>query len=541
MTRQHYSRLTKVALAACVALSGCGGDGGGGGSTPPPPSSAQPPLPGTYVPTGRAAAGDAFVHLFEWRWSDVAEECEDYLGPKGFKAVQISPPSEHAVFASTPGGVSYPWWQRYQTVGYALTNSRSGTQAEFADMVDRCKAVGVDIYADAVINHMTAGSGVGSAGTAYTKYNYPGVPYGQNDFHTACGINSYQNAFEVQNCELVGLADLKTEDDGVRTKIANYLIALNRLGVAGFRIDAAKHMHPRDIDGILAKVYAAATAEGRARPYAFLEVINNTGEAVTAQDYFGVGNASGGATDVTEFQYSYRISDAFLGRSGLTPASLQTLPSSFLPTDKAVVFSDNHDNQRGSNIYFADGQNYELANIFLLAYPFGYPALMSSYGFDRSTGLGRDQGPPSVAGGVTRSTFGGNGASLCTTQLGGGAQVGAWVCEHRRRAIAGIVGFRKATAGAAMTNWQAFSANQIGFARSGKGYVAINRANTVLSQTVPTTLPAGQYCNVIADEFTSSVTTSCTGTPTTVAADGTATLNVPANGAVALHVGAKLN
>jgi alpha-amylase len=533
-------RAALLTAAALISLAACGGGGGGGGSTPVPSPVGQPPLPGNYVPSGKAAAGDAFVHLFEWRWADIATECEQFLGPKGFKGVQISPPSEHALVASTSSGVAYPWWQRYQTVGYALTNSRSGAQAQFADMVTRCKAVGVEIYADAVINHMTAGSGTGSAGTAYTKYNYPSVPFGQTDFHTACGINSYQNAFEVQNCELVGLADLKTEDDGVRTKIANYLIALNRLGVAGFRIDAAKHMHPRDIDSILAKVNAAAVAEGRARPYAFLEVINNSGEAVTAQDYFGVGNASGGASDVTEFQYSYRISDAFLGRNGVTPALLQTLPSSFLPNDKAVVFSDNHDNQRGGNIYFADGQNYELANIFLLAYPYGYPALMSSYGFDRSSGAGRDQGPPSGSGGMTQSTFNGNGVSLCTAQLGG-AQSGAWVCEHRRRAIAGMVGFRKATAGAALSNWQTFSANQIGFARSGKGYVAINRSSTALSQTVQTTLPAGNYCNVVADEFMSSITTACTGTPVTVAADGTAMLNVPANSAVALHVGAKLN
>ena len=28
-------------------------------------------------------------------------------------------------------------------------------------MVNRCKTVGVDIYVDAVINHMTAGSGIG--------------------------------------------------------------------------------------------------------------------------------------------------------------------------------------------------------------------------------------------------------------------------------------------------------------------------------------------------------------------------------------------
>lgn len=35
---------------------------------------------------------DPSVQLFEWSWADVSSECENFLGPKGFKSVQISPP-----------------------------------------------------------------------------------------------------------------------------------------------------------------------------------------------------------------------------------------------------------------------------------------------------------------------------------------------------------------------------------------------------------------------------------------------------------------
>jgi alpha-amylase len=95
----------------------------------------------------------------------------------GYKAVQVSPPQEHAVVSGNP------WWQRYQPVSYSIDRSRSGTRAEFQAMVTRCRAVGVDIYVDAVINHMTGNaSGTGSNGTVYTKYNYPGL-YTQADFH----------------------------------------------------------------------------------------------------------------------------------------------------------------------------------------------------------------------------------------------------------------------------------------------------------------------------------------------------------------------
>jgi hypothetical protein len=29
------------------------------------------------------------VHLFEWKWADIANECENFLGPNGFGGVQV--------------------------------------------------------------------------------------------------------------------------------------------------------------------------------------------------------------------------------------------------------------------------------------------------------------------------------------------------------------------------------------------------------------------------------------------------------------------
>jgi alpha-amylase len=533
-----------LVCAASVAVMACGGGGGGGGSAPPSPG--QQPLPQNYVPTGRTAAGDTFVHLFEWRWADIARECEVFLGPRGYKAVQISPPSEHAMIA----GNNYPWWQRYQTVSYRLDSSRSGTVAQFTDMLNRCRAVGVEIYADAVINHMTAGAGTGSTGSNYTKYSYPAVPWSGSDFHSSCGVNNYQDAANVQNCELVGLADLRTEETSVRNRIADYLIALNALGVGGFRIDAAKHMHPRDIDAIVSRVNDAAVAAQRARPYFFLEVINNPGEAVTAQQYFGVGFASGGASDVTDFLYGYRVTDAFTGRNGATlNSALGSFASVLLPSDKSVVFVDNHDNQRGENLYYANS-SYELATIFMLAHPQGYPSVMSSYGFDRGSPAGRDAGPPSAAGGVTTSTFNGNGDSICTATLGS-AQVGAWVCEHRRTAIANMVAFRKAAGATPMStcgrpDWMINAdPNRIAFCRDGAGFVAISRSAVATAENLLTRLPPGSYCNVAQFVYTPAAGGSaavCSGAPIVVgpAPTGNATFTLPANSAVALHINARL-
>jgi alpha-amylase len=94
-----------------------------------PTPAGRPTLDPTYRASGHAAAGDVFVHLFEWKWNDIATECESVLGPAGYAAVQVSPPQEHSI---TP---SYDWSERYQPVSYSIDRSRSGTRAEFVDMV----------------------------------------------------------------------------------------------------------------------------------------------------------------------------------------------------------------------------------------------------------------------------------------------------------------------------------------------------------------------------------------------------------------------
>lgn len=140
------------------------------------------------------------VHLFEWQWKDIANECEHYLGPNGFAAIQISPPNEHAVIKEP----FRPWYERYQPVSYNLT-SRSGTEKELINMVERCNAVNVRIYADAVINHMAGGRGIGSAGNHFNgvKRNFPSVAYSQVDFNdnkckTSSGtIESYDDPSQV--------------------------------------------------------------------------------------------------------------------------------------------------------------------------------------------------------------------------------------------------------------------------------------------------------------------------------------------------------
>lgn len=117
-------------------------------------------------------------------------------------------------------------------------------------MSRRCNAVGIRIYPDIIINHMSAGSGrgwAGGMGTGGSESNpdildFPAVPYGASDFNQPqCAIdNCYCNAENIRNCNLVGLTDLALGKQWVRDKTVEFMNKLVDLGVAGFRVDTVK-------------------------------------------------------------------------------------------------------------------------------------------------------------------------------------------------------------------------------------------------------------------------------------------------------------
>ena len=87
-------------------------------------------------------------------------------------------------------------------------------------------------------------------------------------------IQDYNDTIQVRNCRLVGLRDLKGSTDWVRERIADYMNQLIVAGVAGFRIDAAKHMWPQDIYDILRRLERLNTSwfPTNTTPFVYQEV-----------------------------------------------------------------------------------------------------------------------------------------------------------------------------------------------------------------------------------------------------------------------------
>lgn len=466
-------------------------------------------LGGVLVATAAAApaAGttrDVIANLFEWNWNSVAGECANVLGPDGYGGVQVAPPEESiSLPANNP---PHPWWEVYQPVSYQITG-RMGNRAQFGAMVTACHNAGIKVYADAVLNHMTGhSSGTGYAGTTFNdQFTYPNL-YSTNDFHHSPAncpnaddqVTNYNNQTDVQECELVGLADLFTESDSVRSRLAGYLNDLESLGVDGFRLDAAKHMNDGDIAAIESKLSHPA--------FIYQEVM--PGGAVNPNMYEGTGN-------VLEFTYGQQLKAQFQG----SIANLRTFGQTWglEPPGSSVTFVDNHDTDRnGSTLSYKDGATDTLATVFHLAWGYGTPQVYASFTFGNN-----DQSPPADGNGFVTDTNCGNGA---------------WACTDRAPAIVGMVGWHNAVAGNAVANWWSDGGNAIGFSRGSAGFVTINNEGAALTRTFATGLPAGTYCDVIHGSASGG---RCTGPSVTVDGSGNASITVPADDAVAIDVAAQ--
>ncbi|WBO66720.1 carbohydrate-binding module family 20 domain-containing protein [Streptomyces camelliae] len=445
-------------------------------------------LPATPAQAKTTAKGDVIANLWEWNWDSIASECTDVLGPAGYGAVQVAPPEESLK------QTNYYWWDVYQPYSYSL-NSRFGSQAKFSAMITACHKAGVKVYTDAVINHTAAQTGTGYNGTTITnKYATP--DWTRTDYHdsTDCPtsdltIQDYSNLTQVQNCELLGLPDLKTGSDTVRAGLANYLNSQLALGVDGFRVDAAKHIPAADLAAIEGKL--TNTTSGTA-PYVFQEVY--PGATPQPSDYYGSG-------DVLDFTYAGKMKSAFQGNV----SDLASLSSSgILPAANSVSFVTNHDTERnGTDMSYKDGDTYKLANLFQLAYKWSTPTVYASWEWTQS-----DQAPPNSSGFVTDTDCAG----------------GAWYCLDRDTSVVGMVAWHNATDTAAVSNWQTMSSDVIGFGRSGKGFFALNNGTSAATYTFATGMADGTYSNVI-DGGKSTVTVS----------GGSASLTIPAKGAVAFY------
>src|SRR5207248_897173 len=271
--------------------------------------------------------------------------------------------------------------------------------------------------------------------------------YGAADFHhapadcpTAGGIDDFNNFLQVTKCELLGLADLRTESDHVRATIAGYLNKLIDMGVSGFRVDAAKHIGEVDLAGLESMLHR--TADGT-RPYLALEVFPGGPGKLAPAAFESVGSLLG-------FDFAYQVHDAFKSyppnaTGNITDLAVFGTASGLLPSDRTLVFVENHDTERnGSTLSYKDGALNALATEFMLARGHGRPQVYAGFNFS-----GSDDSPPSGPNGIVTDTDCNNG----------------WTCTDRFMGVANMVGWHNFVGDAPLANWYDDAVNLIAFSR----------------------------------------------------------------------------
>ena len=442
------------------------------------------------------------VTAFQQNWNSIAKECTKTYGPEGVKYVQVSPPNDHVKGSQ--------WWTSYQPVSYKL-DSKLGTEAEFKQMIHTCKVAGVGIIADAVINHMTGADNKDKVGVGGSEYDadaqtFKTAGYTKDDFHqSAENITNYKNAEEVWTHRLVGLLDLDTSKPHVQQILGKYFAYLLELGVVGFRVDAVKHISPKDMAAIK-KAAADAAHTTPDKIWWMQETIGDPSEAKEIQPDRHLNEG-----EVNEFQYSYRLKNDFYG----SISNLKNITNGLVQSDKASIFVTNWDTPRENfvrTLTYKDGPRYELANAFMLGYPYGNPNIYSGYRFDAKN---KDYGAP--------------GASETSVPDVNCSPTTGWQCTQRWTSIRGMVGFFNAVNGAKVTNWQESDNNNIAFSREKKGFLAINNTPNAKRVLYKTDLPNGEYCNVYAAGDCSK---------TVKVEDGKVAATIAPYSAIALHVDA---
>ena len=323
------------------------------------------------------------THLMEWKYDDIGNECERFLGPYGYGGVQVSPVNEHAIMDGRP------WYERYQPVSYVI-QTRSGNEQQFRHMVQRCNRAGVRVYVDVVLNHMTGGQqGLGTAGNYFNGHEqqYPGVPFGPEHFNgpESCPtenleIIDWDNPVQSRNCRLFGLRDLKQSCEYVRRKQIEFLNKLIDFGVAGFRCDASTHMWPEDLQNIFSRLNNLNEEffPSNSRPFIYHEIIYYGGGGINPNEYISLGR-------IIEFRFWKEITNVFRGHNQLKWLRNFGTEWGLIDSSDAFIMIDSHDlrvghnGELGFNINCFEPQLLKAATAFMLAWNYGIPRILSSY------------------------------------------------------------------------------------------------------------------------------------------------------------------
>ena len=134
-------------------------------------------------------------------WNGITEKL-DYIQNMGFDAIWISP-----IFENSRDG-----YHGYWTTDFEKVNSHFGSEQDLANLVQEAHKRDILVMVDVVANHVSylRNFNEGSDGAEVEEDFSMINPFNSEDhYHEPCVIQDWTDHFQLENCRLAGLPDLK--------------------------------------------------------------------------------------------------------------------------------------------------------------------------------------------------------------------------------------------------------------------------------------------------------------------------------------------
>lgn len=218
-----------------------------------------------------------------------------YLADLGVTALWITPVHRQVAEPVGPEGERHWPLHGYWPEDHTTLDPRFGSEQDLRAVVEKAHALGLRVVLDVVTNHF--GYGAASArDDALVRSNERGTCPDDGGERTQC---------------LFGLPDLRSEDPRVRALVVDWTTSwVERFGVDGFRLDAAKHVPPE----LLWEVHDRAERLTRARGApGFLALAEHWG-ATPGDDVVRAYTESGAADTLFDFSFAGLVEGFLTGR-----------------------------------------------------------------------------------------------------------------------------------------------------------------------------------------------------------------------------------
>jgi glycosidase len=329
------------------------------------------------------------------------EQKLNYVKALGATAIWISP-----VVRNINGD-----YHGYAGSDFYNVDPRIGTLTDLQRLVQEAHRMGILVINDIVVNH--GSTIVDSANSAYPttflyppsgytlRYTNPAKQYAPpfdsattpqlgDLFHNNGLIHNFGDTTQVEDGELSGLDDFRTETSFVRTSMIDiYKYWIENAGFDGFRVDTVKHVEMGFWHNWCPAMHASAVSANRPDFFMFGEVYD--GSDAKCGSYTGT-QAGGPFTldSVVDYPLYFTVNSVFANATGNTQQlenRYNGIPANYDPSaqSRLVTFLDNHDQPRFLSSGNANGNTSRLDVALAFLYSSrGIPCLYygTEQGFD---------------------------------------------------------------------------------------------------------------------------------------------------------------